>query len=283
MKVVVLVDSLGVREDDQKLITSFLDRGHQVGPIDWKLAQDKDFKNSLVLIRTPWDYAESSEDFFKTLEHIDKNNKLLNPLSVVRWNMDKKYLEDFYHKGISVLRTKLFQNFSFANLDEIFEEFTSEVVIKPRIGAGGINTFRFKKEDEKERLSALIGTDVLVQPFAPNIVSQGEYSFIFFNGKFSHSVLKVAKEGEFRVQDDHGGSVYAYAATESEKKEVFELLQSLDISSVYARVDVVKDQNKFVLMELEVIEPELFFRFSDNGEKMLVDAIDDFESSLQEQ
>ena len=141
------------------------------------------------------------------------------------------------------------------------------------MGASGRNTFCLEHENFNQDINALVGEDVLIQPFVSSIKTIGEYSFIFFGGKFSHGIIKTPKDGEFRIQEEHGGHVKKYEPSNEELVQVKTILAFLKYPCLYARVDVVKVENKFELMELELIEPELFFRFSENGERKLIEAL----------
>ena len=89
-----------------------------------------------------------------------------------------------------------------------------EVILKPTIGGCARETFRFLRADvdkiEEDFKRLIQKEDMMIQLFQNSILSKGELSLIVINGKFSHAILKKAKEGDFRVQDDHGGSVHNY-------------------------------------------------------------------------
>jgi len=223
--------------------------------VDWKTYEN-------ILIRTPWDYSKKKELFLSKLNSVIERN-LINPKSIVEWNMDKSYLKELYQKGFPVIETEVCRNFKLADLDSLFKKYET-LVVKPLVGAGGINTFLVTKDSLNE-LGPLLNFDVIIQPFIPSIKTLGEISLIYFDGEFSHSVIKTAKEDEFRIQDDHGGSVQSYNPSLDCIKTGHQILSSVGEKLAYARVDLVKDKDSFLLMELELIEPELFFRFSTQG------------------
>lgn len=238
----------------------------------WDQADWTQYKN--VLIRTPWDYSEKSDLFEQKInEAIEANVNIIHSPEIIRWNMDKKYLIELSTK-MKVVRTECEEQFNSKTASSYFDTLgVNELVFKPKIGAGGRDTFKLEKNDDLSVLDVLNGQPVLIQPYISSITEIGEYSFIFFDSEFSHAVLKKAKEGEFRVQDNHGGTVFAYEPNNLELEQIQKMLHALHYKTVYARVDVVKHEGEFFLMEMEIIEPELFFRFSKNGMERFVSAV----------
>ena len=131
-------------------------------------------------------------------------------------------------------------------------------------------------DEYQDIFQQLIANEALLfQEFQNNIVSKGEVSLMVFGGKYSHSVLKKVRQGDFRVQDDFGGSVHRYHPTKEEIEFAeFVVLQCESYSPVYARVDVMWDnQNKLCVSELELIEPELWFRTNQNAANLMAEAL----------
>lgn len=251
--------------DDRNLVDCLNKNNIKAEILIWD--KDQVPNDSKVLIRTVWDYALKKKEFLSLLSRLNPG-QLINPVETVKWNMDKSYLVELKNKGASVVDTEVQYSFSPKDL----EDYSYPIVVKPLVGASGYNTFLLKSYEE-DTLSVLKGSDVLIQPFIESIQTIGEYSYIYFAGKFSHAVLKKAKSGEFRVQDDHGGTVEKYQPNATELEEVDNILKHVDHNWTYARVDVVQNNQALELMELELIEPELFFRFSTNGENRLAEAI----------
>ena len=148
----------------------------------------------------------------------------------------------------------------------IYEDFgVQDIVLKPLISAGGRHTYRLAKEDigsHEKLFRELIGVEaMMLQEFQFNVPKEGELSLMFFGGIYSHAVLKRAKEGDFRVQDNWGGRVYDHQATEEEILFSKHAIQQIDPLPIYARVDIFRDNNEqLALAEIELIEPELWFR-----------------------
>lgn len=231
--------------------------------VDWK-----EFEN--ILIRTPWDYSQKTDLFLQKINSLNDQN-LINSKSLIKWNLDKSYLVEFYNKSLPVIETIISNEFQIDELKPILTKY-SEIVVKPLIGAGGVNTF-LVNSGNLNSLESLVGSSVLIQPFISSIKSIGEISLIYFNGEYSHGVVKNTKAGEFRVQDDHGGSVQSFNPDSKALEAGHQILSSLNEVPVYARVDLVMENDKYLLMELELIEPELFFRFSKDAMDLFARAV----------
>ncbi len=259
--------------DDLGLVSAATKAGLTFQPAIWDQAQDWSNFHA-VIIRTPWDYFERKDEFLAVLQTIKAGGaKLFNPLETVQWNLDKKYLFELQRLGLPVPRTVLLkQETPAAGLSGL-----SEVVVKPLVSAGGFETHHLKAADYQsfnwQRLP-WDGFEFMAQEFLPAILTEGEYSFVFFDGEFSHALRKTPKQGECRVQDDHGGSVHAYAASAQDIAEASAIVRRLPIDHLYCRVDLARHPNgKLMIMEIELIEPELFFRFSQKGEERFVQAL----------
>lgn len=241
--------------------------------IDWT-------KVPLVLLRTPWDYFYRPEEFFNWLNKVNQVSKLINPLELVEWNMHKSYLLDLQLKGIPIVPTILVNKDEYQKAELIFNDLKfDEIVIKPAISGGAVGALKAKKSAPElfAHLNELLKThDVLIQPFIPEIIITGEVSLIYFNGEFSHGIHKKGAENEYRVQEEYGGSVYDYNPELSELKLAEEILSKLPIMPTYARIDLVNYKNQSRLMELEIIEPELFLRKSLSGTTKFAKIIKDF-------
>ncbi len=219
-----------------------------------------------VIVRSTWDYQNDYEIFLKVLEKINNSSAHLeNELEIIKWNMNKKYLYDLESKGVRIVDTIWEKKFNPEIAYEYFERLNSEeIIIKPNISANADNTFRLSKENlnghlhEIEKIFAQ--RDFMVQPFMQNIINEGEYSLFYFDGEFSHAVLKTPKEKDFRVQEEHGGIFKSIIPTEEQKSIAINIINKLSTIPLYARTDLVRTKdNDFALMELELIEPSLYF------------------------
>ncbi len=218
-----------------------------------------------VIVRSTWDYQNDFKRFLDVLEKIDKASHLENNFDLMQWNMNKSYLFDLEKKGVRIVETIWEKNFNTETAHHYFDRIKSnEIIIKPNISANADNTFRLTREKLNEKLHELekifADRDFMVQPFMQNIVEEGEYSLFFFNGEFSHCVLKKPKEKDFRVQEEHGGKFKSVVPTEMQKAIGKNIIDKLLVIPLYGRTDLVRtDDNDFALMELELIEPSLYF------------------------
>ena len=223
-------------------------------------------KTKSVIFRTIWDYFEKFEEFFKWLDEIKHQTQLINSYELVKWNIDKHYLKDLNENGINIVPTYFTKQHKKESLLDISNEMEWEdLVIKPAISAAAFQTFKILNDqiNEKEELfqQLIKNKDMLVQPFFETISEFGEASLMIFDGKFSHAILKKAKKGDFRVQDDFGGTVHDYSPSTEEVKFALEVIKACKTTPLYGRVDIIWDQEKNIyLSELEIIEPELWIR-----------------------
>ena len=120
---------------------------------------------------------------------------------------------------------------------------------------------------------------MIIQEFQKNVLKKGEVSMIVLGGVFSHSILKRAKKNDYRVQDDFGGTVSVYKASKKEIQFAEDVVAMCPEKTLYARVDILfGSNNKPLLSELEIIEPELWFRFNEKSADFLAQKIFEFVS-----
>jgi len=224
----------------------------------------------VVIIKSTWDYfIDKINLFYNWLDHLKQNNiPCLNHPDLIRWNSDKHYLLDIAWAGLNIVPTYIIEQNESFDLKQLFEKFeTNELIIKPCISGGAMNTIRINSENYIEHVDQIKEwTSVeayLVQPLKKEILTDGEWSFIFFNGKFSHQILKTAKDGEFRIQHFFGGKINTPDNNEALILEAQKYIDRFAKDALYARVDGVWSNNQFELMELELIEPYLFFYTND--------------------
>ncbi|NOY51195.1 MAG: hypothetical protein GXO88_11635 [Chlorobi bacterium] len=235
----------------------------------------------LLLIRTTWDYFDRFNEFHNWLEIVKNKSILINPYETLKWNIDKHYLIDLENNGINIPKTIFIGKGERKTLDQLFNESKwEEAVLKPAISGAGRHTYRLTKENTEEKeiiLDQLLKHEsMMFQEFQQNILSKGEVAYMFMGGEFTHAVLKKAKSGDFRVQDDFGGSVELYAASEKELGFAKYVVDRCGEKTFYARVDVIYDNNNdLCLSELELIEPELWFRYNEKAADKLAQVIYD--------
>jgi len=256
--------AINVQNEDDKLIDFLKSKGLNITKEIWNDEQANWESYDLAILKSPWDYFNLIEDFYNWLAKIEsKKVKLLNPIDIVKWNADKHYLHDIEKAGLKVTPSIFLTKGDKINLHAYFSTSqTEKFIVKPAVSGGSKNTFKVtaaNADEINEKLSSLIEIeDFIVQPFLTEIEENGEWSFIFFGGKFSHALLKKAKAGDFRVQATFGGSVHP----QNPSTEILEIAQKyvdqFAKGCLYARVDGAIVNNEFMLMELELIEPFLF-------------------------
>jgi glutathione synthase/RimK-type ligase-like ATP-grasp enzyme len=268
-----------VLTEDQLLILELKKLGLRVIKKAWDSSSFNWSDTKFAVFRSTWDYFDKFKEFKKWLEKVKKETIFINSYELINWNLDKKYLIELNKKGIniptSVVVTKK-DNLTLANL---FKKYNfNEAIIKPTISGAARDTYRITKNNfydyENNFFDLKSKEDLIFQEFLSNIISQGEISLIFIGRKYTHAVKKIAKEGDFRVQDDHGGSVEVYNATKEEILFAQDCLEKCPVLPIYSRIDIIYDnKNEICLGEIEVIEPELWFRNNKNAAKLLASEI----------
>jgi glutathione synthase/RimK-type ligase-like ATP-grasp enzyme len=233
----------------------------------------------LVVIRSCWDYHLKVDRFLAWLQHLEAEGvAVANTPSLLRWNMHKGYLLDVARAGGRIPPTRLVTKGAQRVLgEELRDAGWPAAVIKPAISASGYSTrlIESSPDDEDERAyTTMLGEgDVLLQRYVPEVRRHGEWSLVFFAGRYSHAALKLAAEGEFRVHIEWGGSVESADPPPRLVDQAQALMDALDLGAIYARVDGTAVGDDLVVMELELIEPELFFDRHPEATARLADAL----------
>ncbi|MBY0543575.1 MAG: hypothetical protein K2P75_09240 [Sphingobacteriaceae bacterium] len=255
---------INVGNEDDTLLDFLKSKGYVITKEIWNDEEVKWEEYDLVILKSPWDYFDLIEDFYNWLTKLEnKRVRLLNPINIIKWNADKHYLQEIEKAGLKVTPSIFIAKGDQINLVSYFELFkTNQLIIKPCVSGGSKNTFKVTATNVDEITTILAelikNEDFIVQPFLKEIEEQGEWSFLFFNGKFSHAVLKKAKKGDFRVQATFGGTVYHLAAPSNYLNSAQLYVNQFAKDCLYARVDGTIINGEFYLMELELIEPFLF-------------------------
>ena len=232
-----------------------------------------------ALFRATWDYFHRFNEFHYWLKKTAQQIQFINPYSVIKWNLDKHYLQILQQEGINTPPTVFIKKGMLVTLRELLtQKKWKKAILKPAIAGGAWHTYFLDEsnvDQYQDIFQQLISNEsMLLQEFQEHIITKGELSFMVFGGKYSHAILKRAKQGDFRVQDDFGGTVHSYSASTEEKKFAEQAVAQCKQLPVYARVDVMWDNNnQLCLSELEMIEPELWFRSDDCAAKAMADAI----------
>lgn len=268
--------------DDELAIKPLNEIGWEVETVSWK-SKGVDWKKyEAVIIRTPWDYHKEPNEFLEVLRKIEDATQLHNPYDVVKWNLSKTYLCDLEANGVKTVPTVVaFELISEELVSSWFENFDSkEIIIKPVVSATAKDTYRVT-EFSKKLADVFRDRKYMVQPFMQNIVDEGEYSLFYFGGIFSHSILKTPKRSDFRVQEDFGGVNKLIEPTEKLLETADRVLEQIDENLLYARVDMVRDEaDEFALMELELIEPALYFRMDKDSPRRFAETFNEMIDEL---
>lgn len=251
--------------DDDGVVAALRKRGLHAKWLPWDDPETE--KADLVILRAAWDYAERRDEFLAWTKRV---RNLLNAPEVVAWNSDKHYLQDLAEAGVPVLESHFFAPGDALTLPR------GEIVVKPAVGAGSVDTHRFSEAAAARRHATRLleaGRDVLAQPYDPR-VEDGETALVFIAGEQSHAFTKgpiLPPQGQRPAFDDSG--TYA-AETLSPADPDFEMWDvgyaALDAACehlgiprgelLYARVDLIGGPDKPLLLELELIEPSLGWR-----------------------
>jgi glutathione synthase/RimK-type ligase-like ATP-grasp enzyme len=231
-----------------------------------------------VVIRSCWDYHLKPEEFLRWIASLEAAGvPIFNSATLIRWNANKTYLRDLEAQGTAIVPTLWSEPGGKLDLQEqLHESSWKKAVIKPRISATAYRTQLVTAEDAasaQELFDELRnGVGVMVQRFMDSIVTEGEWSLMFFGGQFSHAVLKTPSAGDFRVHNDFGGTSSIADPPHCVLESATRTVRSVD-PSFYARVDGVVENGHFLLMELELIEPALFLESHPAAPSRFADAI----------
>ncbi|MGO4891348.1 ATP-grasp domain-containing protein [Flavobacterium sp. W21_SRS_FM6] len=263
---------------DQLLIEPLAQQGWIADLVSWRSTSVQWADYDVVIIRSTWDYQSDVQAFLQCLVKIEASGaRLENSLKLVKWNISKTYLKDMQNQGINIVPTLWFEAFDLAKIQQGFMYFdTEQIVIKPLVSANADDTFRLSVEQllaAESTLHHLFNQrPFMLQPFLSAIVEEGEFSLFYFAGHYSHAILKQPKHGDFRVQEEHGGQLKTIEPDEAMLTSARHALASLPGDALYARVDLVRYQGEFALMEVELIEPSLYFNMDPASPQRFVNA-----------
>ena len=269
-----------VLREDELVINALKEKNLSVVKKDWNDSIFDWETTRSILFRSTWDYFDKFELFKKWFNKTKNKCLMINSTETIEWNIDKHYLLDLQEHQIPIPNSEFIKRGSSIDLSLLMQKKNwNEIVVKPTISGAAKNTYRLKKEEivqfgpTWEKL--IYKEDFIVQEFQNNVISEGEVAMIVIGGKFTHAVLKKAKEGDFRVQDDFGGSIAIYNPNEEMVKLAEKCTRILTPIPSYARVDIIRDNlGELAVSELELIEPELWFRLNPNAVQKLAQHVD---------
>ncbi|MER6364004.1 hypothetical protein [Kitasatospora sp. NPDC001527] len=272
---------LGLDEDLPPVVAALAERGVAAEPVVWGAARTAWERFDLAVVRSTWDYVERLDAFLAWADSTARATRLWNPAPLIRWNSDKHYLRELAGRGVAVVPTRFLEPgapFDPARLDG-----PDGVVVKPAVSAGALDTARYPPGHAgaaARHARALLdrGRGVMVQPYLPR-VAEGERALVLFGGVLSHAVRKDPLLTEPGVVDNdrhpHPG-VVRYRPTGAEVRTALAALAALPSARppLFARVDLVlDDRGEPVVLEVELVEPNLFLDTDPNAPARFADAV----------
>lgn len=256
-----------ISQSDTLLARVLRAHGHHVEPAPWQGELMRLQAADLLLLRSNWDYHYDMPGFTAWLDQVEAAGMpISNPIALVRWNLHKGYLFDLQTRGIRIPTTQVLA--IGAAPEAIFEQQGwVEAVIKPLAGASSHLVERVARSAlptwcEQVRPQRADGA-WLIQEFRPEIQQTGEWSLVFLAGHFSHAVVKQPSAGEFQIKSQYTDQIRRVMPEASLLHQVEQVIAALPQVPLYARVDgILSDTGDFLLLELELNEPGLYFTFA---------------------
>lgn len=240
---------------------AFEEAGLELVEIDWRAPTGEFDGVALVLLGTAWDYQDHPREFLAKLARLEGLGiTVCNPPPVVRWNAEKRYLRELERRGASIVPSLWLDDAGQGDVVAAMGTFeTDRVVVKRQVGAGGLGQHCFSRGDPPAR-DWRMGRPCVIQPFLPSIVEEGEYTFLFIDGKFSHGVLKRAGEGDYRIQSLYGGYECDYTPEAPDLARAQAVVAALPFDDLlYCRIDMARlPSGELAVMEAEAIEPYFY-------------------------
>lgn len=251
------------------LAVALADQGFDVHAVIWSEPQRTWQEFEAVVVRSCWDYHLRLHEFLGWIARLEHSGvAVLNSPDLIRWNANKIYLAELAAAGITMPDTIFVEPGMELDLARVCaSRGWPSAVVKPTISASAHCTER--------RFSGLVRGPAMVQQYIAAVETEGEWSLVYFNRQFSHSVIKTPRAGDFRVQTAFGGTVRAAQPSRELLRFAESVLDKLVWPAAFARVDVIADGPAIRLMELEVIEPELFLDMAPGSGGRLAFAIRD--------
>lgn len=251
--------------DDRLVLNKLLYCGVDVEPVVWDSKDMAWNQFDALFIRSCWDYHKRYDDFFRWIDLMSSEGVVVfNNPDILRWNSKKNYLLELGEKGIPIVPTVLANKESPSQLQSLLQERDwKQAVIKPVVSANAYATWLTapaRPRENQEKLTAFLNqhNQIIVQKYIPEISSNGEWAMIYFDGEFSHSVLRKPADGDFRVQEDFGGTLVGKRPPKHLLEQADRVIEAIGHTCLYARVDGIEVDQKLLLMELELIEPSLY-------------------------
>lgn len=253
--------------DDRLAVAALAARGVIAVPAVWDDERTPWADFDAVVVRSCWDYHRRAAEFRGWIARVeDAGVALWNPAPVLRWNLEKSYLRELAGRGVPIVPTRWVEPDDAVSLAAVLGEMGwRDAVVKPVVSASAHATWRVARADaaggtpdEARFRDALAGGPLMVQPYLPQIAAEGEWSFVFLGGTFSHAVMKRPAAGDFRVQYEHGGTAEPVVPDTALLAQARAVAEAAPKPWLYLRVDGCVVDGELRLMELEMLEPSLF-------------------------
>jgi glutathione synthase/RimK-type ligase-like ATP-grasp enzyme len=244
---------------------ALVNAGCKVEPIAWSDVADVSAFD-LVLPLVAWGYHLDYARWLSLLDRAEAERwPMFNPPALLRWNSDKAYLTELGDRGVSTVPTLAVESCCDADIEEARRRFDSDwLVIKPPVSASAMGAHRLGPNDDLPGES--VRQPMIIQPLIDEIAKSGEFSLMLFDGDYSHAVVKRPRSGDFRVQQHLGGVAHPSKAPPGAEALAKQALAAAPTKATYARVDIVTDDDGVLrIMELELIEPDLFIDHAPDG------------------
>ena len=268
-----------LHQDDRLVADALRHRGFDVTAAAWNESAIDWRRFASVVIRAAWDYHLDEDRYATWLRRCQSEAvNLWNPAAAVLANIDKRYLSDVAAAGVEIVPIAYAERGERQSLKTLLERRNwTRAVVKPAVSASAYGTWQTSlavaAADQQRFDEELMQRSLLVQPFADEIVTTGEWSIVFFDGQYSHAVLKKPASGDFRVQEELGGHAEPRDPSPAVVEQSRRALSLVDRPLLYARVDGIERQGRFVLMELEINEPFLYIGSCSHAAERFADAI----------
>ena len=265
-------------DSDALLLSALIEKNIDAKHAIWNDQKINWLDFDVLIFRSTWDYYEKETEFNNWLNKIEQLGiKTLNAISIINQNKHKFYLRDFEKQGIKIIPTVFIDKTDNLNIAAIIPSHWNKTVIKPAYSGGSYQTELFDIDNieviNQQYKPIAAEKELLLQQFMPEIKTCGETSIIFFNKKFMYAVNKQAVNGDFRIQEQFGGIYSITKISDEITEQAQKIIDLFDSDLLYARVDGIIIDNELHLMEVECLEPDLYFNLSDGATEQFVDAI----------
>lgn len=250
---------------DEILAKALVDSNFNVKIEVWDDPDTKWENYDLVILRSACDYIDNVDKFLEWISDVSSKTKLVNE-EAIKNNCNKIYLKKLEGKGIPIVPTKVADSLSDL-IAEVNNSVYDDLVIKHSLGAKGLRTFHFKK-NQLDQIYQTISeipinkkTPMLVQPFLNDVKECGEISVMFFGGDYSFAVNRkqIKDEATLSSQDEEE---VLYIPTKEEIDFCYKVLSIYEFIPDYARIDFIVSEGQPLLVKTGFIEPNLYFHIS---------------------